>query len=469
MEFIGVKKLYAIFKDNFIAFLSISIVVGVITYFFTSHIQTYTCTLNFEYAYPQAEEGLALDGKSKLDPFEIQNPAVIQKALKDLGLSGQDGLSVEEIRNNITITEMVDDLDKSVSDSAALLGEKYSVNPVQYKMKYTYSHKLGDEFGAKMFDRMITEYDEYLITKYYNKVEIADFGKILNQESSDYLDIANAVSTNLESITDKLDSMAEAHPDFRSRRTGYTFADLSLLYKRLQDVQYAKYYGNIRAANLSKDPEMVIKNYTAKIIDLQKSLYENTSMSENYKQEIGSFYDSYKRTGLYNQAGAAQRDLRDSNNRDQDVLREYDVKKITNTYDGIVLSYVEKAEEVSKEQRTIEEYEGIISSFSADAVDEGTKEAYKKKNEKILDEIIVLSADYSARATETLEEFYNDKINDDLKYLIVSEMAPDKPVKTLTVFAALLCMCMLFAAEIIMEAAKPAAAEGEESEEETEE
>ena len=56
-------------------------------------------------------------------------------------------------------------------------------------------------------------------------------------------------------------SLADQYPEFRSKSTGYSFSELRELYEQVRDVQYAKYYGNVRAGNLAKDPEMVIKGY----------------------------------------------------------------------------------------------------------------------------------------------------------------------------------------------------------------
>ncbi len=79
----------------------------------------------FEDNYEGVEEGLAPDGESELDPYEIQNPVVIQGALEELGLESDDRLSVKGIRQDISISKVVTELDKEVSESAALLGEKY--------------------------------------------------------------------------------------------------------------------------------------------------------------------------------------------------------------------------------------------------------------------------------------------------------------------------------------------------------
>ena len=173
----------------------------------------------------------------KLDPYEIQNPVVIQGALEKLGLDSDRRLSVKGIRQDITISKVVTDLDREVSESAALLGEKYETNATEYEMSFKYDASLGDEFGAKMFSNIIKEYDEFLLDKYYNRKSIVDFAKVVDGSSADYIDISNVMSENLDSIIEYLDSLSESYPEYRSRRTGYTFAELSELYQHIRDVQ----------------------------------------------------------------------------------------------------------------------------------------------------------------------------------------------------------------------------------------
>ena len=89
----------------------------------------------------------------------------------------------------------------ALSESAALLGEKYDVAATEYEMKFTYDASLGDEFGAKMFSNIIKEYDKYLLSKYYNKKTVEDFAKILRDSNADYIVIADAMSVSIVSAS----------------------------------------------------------------------------------------------------------------------------------------------------------------------------------------------------------------------------------------------------------------------------
>lgn len=454
MGLLSITEMIRIVRKRFMQIFALSLVVGFLGGYAATILQTYTCTLGFKYNHAEAAEGLAPDGESKLDPYEIQNPVVIQSALNNMGLRKNDDVDVKGIRQNISINKVVTDLDKEVSESAALLGEKYDVAATEYEMKFTYKASLGDRFGAKMFSNIIREYDEFLLAKYYHKKTVEDFAKIVGDSSADYIVIADTMSQKLDSIIEYMDEMADYYPEFRSTATGYTFAELSGLYQNLRDIQYAKYYGNIRAGNLAKDSEMVIKSYQTKVKELESDWDVNYHISENYKAEIISFYDSYKAAGLYRQAERVREEVQSTNNRDQDVLEDTDLEDYQNTYDDIILSYTDHAGKATDDSHTVDYYNNIINSYMADTVPAETKTRLIEKNEEILAEITVISQQYSGIANKTIDELYASKVNTDLQYLILPEVAEDKPVGLIAVFLMLLTFGLAMIAVFVREIAR---------------
>lgn len=459
MGILSITEMIDIVRKYFLRILAFSIALGLIGGYVTTQLQTYTCTLGFKYNYEKAAEGLAPDKESKLDPYEIQNPVVIQAALRNMGLANSKGTDVKGIRENISISPVKTDLDKEVSDSAALLGEKYDVFATEYEMSFTYKASQGDTFGTKMFSNIIKAYDEFLLSKYYNKKSIDDFAKIVVDSNAEHIVIADAINASLEDIISYLDSMTEYYPDYRSKTTGYTFAELSLLYQNLRDIQYAKYYGNVRAGNLANDKEMVIKSYQKKVKDLQEDVEVNYNISENYKREITTFYDSYKAAGLYRQAERVQSNVDSSNNRDQDVLEDSDLEDYQNTYDDIILSYAEHAGNMTDAIHSINYYNEIIQSYIDDTVPAKTKESLMATNKTVLAEISKLSKQYSDISNKTLNELFHSRISSDLQYLILPEVTTDKPVKLITVFLAIVGfgfgIVLVFILEVLKKYIKP--------------
>ncbi len=466
MGLISIMEIIRLFRKNIWRLLAISLAATVLGAFVASRLQTYTCTLGFKYNYPEAAEELAPDGASKLDPYEIQNPVVIQAALEEMGISANDKMA-KGIRQNITVSKVVTALDKEVSESAALLGEKYDVAATEYEMSFQYPAERGKDFGSRMFSNIIHAYDDFLLNKYYNKRTVEDFAKVVRNSGAEYIVIAESMSSSLDSIIEYLDNESQSYPDFRSKATGYTFSELSGLYQNLRNIQYAKYYGNIRAGNLAKDREMVIKSYQTKVQDLWEQWSVDRPISENYKNEILTFYDSYKAAGLYNQAERVQQSTNSSNNRDQDVLEDTDLEDYTNTYDDIILSYASNAASATDAIHTINYYDDIIDAYSEDTVPDEVKEELLSKNETILQDIFTLSAEYSSLANQAINELYAIKINDDLQYLILPEVNEDIPVKLIAVFLGILAFGAALIAMILWAVVKKNMPEQEDEEMET--
>lgn len=437
------SEIIQIIRKYFLRVLAFSMAIALIAMLFVNYTQEYSTTLYFKYNHTEATEGLAPDGESKLDPYEITTPVVIQGAIDAMQLDREKAVSIEGIRQNISVTEVITALDKEVSESAALMGEKYDVVATEYKMQYTYSSSFGQEFGAKMFSSIVKSYDEFLMDKYYNRKTIVDFTKNLKNTNVDYIDIANEMNTNLESVIAYLNDMSASVPDYRSKRTGHSFSDLAAMYSNLQNIQYAKYYGNIRAGNLAKDKESVIKSYQAKIKELNEMWEVNSEIARSYEVKMETFYDPYKKSGLYNQASRTQTTV-DSSNSDEGVLDDSLTRDFINTYDETVINYSKYATEAASNKNNADYYQSIIDSFANDAVPQQTKDVLIKANEDIFDEIAQISKEYSEIANETIDEFLDAKVNKDLQYLISPEVTAEKPVKTIAVFAFVLAFGLLF-------------------------
>ena len=415
--------------------------VGMIACLAVSFTQTYTCSLDFKYTYSAAQEGLAPNGVDKLNPYELEKEEVVSAALKSI--PGAEGISAEEIRNHFSISE----------EASAVPAEGDQVQPTEFKLSYTYSAKLGDAFGDRMLDALAKAYEEFILNKYYNKKHVADFMKSINEEKLDYLDIAHVISENIEDTISYVDEMAEEYPEFRSKRTGYTFHDISVMYQNLRDIQYAKYYGNVRAGNLSVDPKLALKNYNAKLAEASKNFAAHNQMAERYKGEISSFYDSYKASGLYDQAleSGANRDTGDS---------EDDPEKLIDAYDNVVQSYTQEAAAASENARQIEYYNSIIRSLAADTVDQETKSRLIEKNKQILSELTALSASCSTAANTVIDEFFAGRAADDLQYMISKEATADNPALLIVILAMILCGGVLLIGVIVYEIIRRPMAKG---------
>lgn len=412
---------------------------GIITYLFVSYTQTYTCTLHFEYTYEGADKGLAPDGAegTKLNPYEIMSPVVIKAALKDMGID-DEGVTVETIRSCMDVSEVITSYDSEVKESAAVLGEKYEVIPTEYILTYEYNARWGTAFGNRLLESVIKSYDDWLEKKYHNKKSAGAVIKAEDTENLDYMDISEIIRSNITSNIDYLDALTEKAPDFRSHRTGYSFSEITNLYWNLNNIQYSKYYANVRQGRLSRDNEMLVKNYAAKVKDLSEQAKTKNAIAENYKNEITQFYEPYKKSGLYNQASRTQNALNSTNENAGALLENYDLSKIINTYDNIITSYIDNGKSASELTRQVEFYNNIINEFSNDTVPYDVKERLIEKNKIYLQDIFEKSENYQKIANDTISEYYEQIVAGELEYLLTTDINATKPVKFITVFVMVL-------------------------------
>lgn len=449
-----ITELFLMMKKYLLPAAAAAFLGAVATYLGVLLVRDYTCTLTFQYNYEGAEENLAPDGAGTLDPYQMQNPAVIHSALDRMGIStdGSD-IQVEDIRNNISISKVYTSQDQEVAEAAAVLGENYALKTSEYRLTYTYPALLGENYGKLICNGLINAYDDFFIENYYDKDVIPDFMQNIARSNVDYLDLASVIKKNFDDVIATLNDYAAAYPNYRSSRTGYSFAELAELYQNAENDLYAQLEGNIRAGNLARDPELVVKNYTTTVRSLLISEETYNEIAESYKTQIKTFYDSYKATGLYNQAAGTQVTQNSSNNRDQNVLRDYehDFETLINTYDSIVLSYTQQAALASEARLDRTYYLNIIQALQTDQVAQDTKTRLVEKNEALLQTMTEITGRYCGWANESIDELFDQIVAEDIQYLISANVTSDISIPFALAFAAVVMGAMVMLAGMVRE------------------
>ena len=449
-----ITELFLMMKKYLLPAAAAAFLGAVATYLGVLLVRDYTCTLTFQYNYEGAEENLAPDGAGTLDPYQMQNPAVIHSALDRMGIStaGSD-IQVEDIRNNISISKVYTSQDQEVAEAAAVLGENYALKTSEYRLTYTYPALLGENYGKLICNGLINAYDDFFIENYYDKDVIPDFMQNISRSNVDYLDLASVIKKNFDDVIATLNDYTAAYPNYRSSRTGYSFAELAELYQNAENDLYAQLEGNIRAGNLARDPELVVKNYTTTVRSLLISEETYNEIAESYKTQIKTFYDSYKATGLYSQAAGTQVTQNSSNNRDQNVLRDYehDFETLINTYDNIVLSYTQQAALASEARLDRTYYLNIIQALQTDQVAEDTKTRLVEKNEALLQTMTEITGRYCGWANESIDELFDQMVAEDIQYLISANVTSDISIPFALAFAAVVMGAMVMLAGMVRE------------------
>lgn len=431
MGAVNILEFIKIIRKYFRKILIFVCLIGIATYFVASGMQSYTCTLDLKFKNSGAEEGLAPNG-DKLNVFDIMSPVVVADALDHLDID--NNLTVEKVRSNMSISEVITAQDTDIKESAAAKGEKYEVIPDEYIIKYEYGAGLGEEFGGMMFDRIVSAYDNWYVSQYYNKEKISDFLGVIDYKNMEYMDLCEVIQNNLDIITDYLDSMAGGDEEFRSLKTGYSFSELSQMYQNLKDIDYGKYYANVRVGLLSRDKEMLIKSYENKIRQLATERDVNYEKSQMYKREVTSFYDAYKASSLYAQAAGTQAKIGATNEKDE-MIYDFNLEKVINTYDDIVLNYTNTGTTSTNMGRQTDFYQQVIDEYKNDSVPPETKEELLKVNESILQELAEKVKDYAVVANQTLEDYYDKIVTNDIEYVASASVESNLPVSLILIIA----------------------------------
>ena len=190
---------------------------------------------------------------------------------------------------------------------------------------------------------------------------------------------------------------------------------------------------------MSKDPEMLIKSYENKIRQLASDRDVNYEKSLMYKREIVSFYDAYKASGLYAQAAGTQTRIGASNERDE-MVYDYDLEQLINTYDDIVLNYTTTATASTNLGRTTDFYQKVIDEYRNDTVPLETKQYLLDANEQILNELVQKVNDYSLIANQTVDDYFDEIVTNDISYVASASVETNLPVTLISIIALIVAL-----------------------------
>jgi hypothetical protein len=102
----------------------------------------------------------------------------------------------------------------------------------------------------------------------------------------------------------------------------------------------------------------------------------------------------------------------------KELVYGYDLSLLVNTYDDMILRYVNTGVTASSYKHDIEYYNSLIYDFSNDSVSEKDKEFLLNENAKILNAINDKLTLYEKLANNTIEEYYNRLVASDIKQVL---------------------------------------------------
>lgn len=452
---ITLLELIEYIKKHIPMIAGIAIAAAVLSFAYVVHNQSYTASTTIKYTEADTETGLDKTG-TKIDPYEIMSPKVIEGAVESLGTE----TSVEEIRSSITITPFIDETTKKTQEALTQQGETFEYYPNEYTIALT--HRTNDpKYGIQLMNKLLESYDEYVRETHTNATKAPDIFTGIDYSKYDYMEICDLYAEQFSSIIDLISSLNEQAPDYRSPKTGLTFGNLLYYFNSLQEMEYTKLYSYVRQGCLSKNKELLIKNYTYKIEELnlaKAKKQEESNISYNLMQE---FYKQYKE-------GKITTDSNGTKNADPDatngyIFHEEDKDKLETTYDNIITNYVNSGVEAVKAEKSIDHYNMLINAFSNDTVPAETKAVYTEKAEEIIKTLDERMRSYIDMANETLNSYNSYKGTQYISYLSSVSTKPKLSPPMIIAFGIVggLCAGMLIAVliEILRKLREEAAVE----------
>lgn len=280
------------------------------------------------FTYDGIEKGLDPAGNS-FDINSIKTPYVIEAALTELDLPLDD---LENIRqgfsfipvypsdaiDRITIYKSVyeDAASGNLSAAQAMLDVK--LYPTQYKVVFNYANSEFDASEAANFmNIMLEKYRDYFFETYgYNRA-LGSAVVALDYNDYDYSEAIDVFRTTLSTLNSYVANLADDDTTrFRSKQTGYTFADLSEAIKTLSSVDLDVLSSYIHVNNVTKDKEASIDYYQYRIETLerekivsQENLNNITALIENYvKDDIYIFGNGTDDTNTHSTVASEEYD-----------------------------------------------------------------------------------------------------------------------------------------------------------------
>lgn len=380
--------------------------------------QTYTASVGLQFTYSGAEEQLDPLG-GQLDVYEIMQPSLVSAALSEMG----SDVSVEEVRNQLSVAPVVRASDTAAQEAKIALGETVEVTTTNYNVSYTCDGSLGSSFAQRFLYALLEQYDEYFSRQYLQMNRVPDFMSIVDVQSMDYMEICDYISNQLLSIIGKLDALVEENSDFTSFTTGLDFAAARAFYANVQSNQYNRLYANVRNQLLTKDVNLLIQDYQKRIEDMRLARLNSEDESRQAHDMVLTFYDQYKANNLYYQARTTQLET-DNDSDNKNLVYDYDLSLMINTYDDILLRYVNSGVDATNYKHDTDYYTELIRAYENDTGSIVAKAAMLESADALIEEITQISAKYAELTNQMLSDYYGTKIANNLKYNMAVEVTP---------------------------------------------
>ena len=360
----------------FLIFL-LSLAGSLLIYLYADNKQEYTASVVIKYTNSGVADGYAPDG-SKLDVNEIYSSAVISQAMDALGASGK----LSNIRSNVTVTPIIPDDQQKISDALIEKGEEITYFPNTYRVSLVVSGKQGANYARNMLDAILQSYCTYYTEKYVEQKLSLNPSSHLLENGYDYYECIRILENDTNDMQNFLLAKREHYPDFRSSKTGYTYADLCAIYSSFKKYTIPELYAQVLSGPQIRDGTVLQEFLANSIADSNQTEQVDTGRRTSIEQLIDEYVQ--KNAGILESYFTEGGDNVSSNYILGNIEQAGAGDKAQTTYDGLILELVDIDKKIAANQIDREFLSEILTNFQN--VDfGGTSEEHTRMEQMIND------------------------------------------------------------------------------------
>lgn len=334
----------------------VSLAGSILIYKYADGKQQYTASVIIRYTNDAISDGLAPDG-SPLDVNEIYSSTVISQAMDALGASGR----LSSIRSSITVTPVISEDQQTLNEALLDKGEEVTYFPDTYKVSLVVSGAQGASYARNMLDAIIQSYCNYYTEKYVEQRLSLNPSSNLLESGYDYYECVRILENDTTEMQDYLLAKRENYPDFRSSRTGYTYADLCDIYSDFQKYTVPQLYAHVLSGPQVRDGTVLREFLSNTITDA----LQNEQVTSDRRASIQHLLDEYvvKNAGLMEGYLNENGDAISSNYILNNIEDAGSGDKAQTTYDSLVLQLVELNKSIAASEIDRQFQEEVLTSF----------------------------------------------------------------------------------------------------------
>lgn len=363
-------------RFSFLIFL-LSLAGSLLIYLYADNKQAYTASVVIKYTNSGVADGYAPDG-SKLDVNEIYSSAVISQAMDALGASGK----LSNIRSNVTVTPIIPDDQQKINDALIEKGEEITYFPSTYRVSLVVSGKQGANYARNMLDAILQSYCTYYTEKYVEQKLSLNPSSHLLENGYDYYECIRILENDTNDMQNFLLAKREHYPDFRSSKTGYTYADLCAIYSSFKKYTIPELYAQVLSGPQIRDGTVLQEFLANSIADSNQTEQVDTGRRTSIEQLIDEYVQ--KNAGILESYFTEGGDNVSSNYILGNIEQAGAGDKAQTTYDGLILELVDIDKKIAANQIDREFLSEILTNFQN--VDfGGTSEEHTRMEQMIND------------------------------------------------------------------------------------